>query len=169
MESWKNIIPFGLVVPFLIIIVIEYGIILALNSYNQKLNEDILTLEIRLKEREENIVGVLESNIGFKTFSQAVNVVEILKNRKSLNFVINKFNQLMPQFLIIKEFNYDADEQKIEILAATQSWEEFLSFYKYLSNLQAFEIKELVPPKLDQNNLVSFSMVLLLKPSFYQQ
>jgi len=169
MEDWKNIIPWGLVAPFLIIILIEYGISYGLNFYNQRLNLQINELETRLKQKEESIKGGLEANEAFKVFSQAVNIVEILKNRKPLNFVITKFNQLMPKFLIIKEFNYDADKQEVEILAATQNWQDFLSFYKYASNLQVLEIKNLTPPKLDQNNLVNFSMVFLLKPGFYQQ
>jgi hypothetical protein len=169
MESWKNIIPWGLIAPFLIIILIEYGISFGLNFYNQKLNQDISNLEAKLKQKEESLAGGLGANSAFKVFSQAVNIVEILKNKKSLSFVINKFNQLMPKFLIIREFNYDADKQEIEISAATQSWQDYLRFHKYVTSLQAVELKSLTSPKLGENNLIQFSMVFLLKPAFYQQ
>jgi hypothetical protein len=98
MENWRNLIPWGLVAPFLIIILIEYGLSFGINFYNQRLNQQISELEAKIKQKEESTKGGLETNESFKVFSQVVNIVEILKNRKSLSFIINKFNQLMPKF-----------------------------------------------------------------------
>jgi hypothetical protein len=168
MENWRNLIPWGLVAPFLIIILIEYGLSFGINFYNQRLNQQISELEAKIKQKEESTKGGLETNESFKVFSQVVNIVEILKNRKSLSFIINKFNQLMPKFLMIKEFHYDADRQEIKITAMVSNWQDYLRFHKYVSSLQVLEIKEMTFPKLEENNLINFSMVFLLKPGFYQ-
>jgi sulfite reductase alpha subunit-like flavoprotein len=168
MENWKNLIPWGLVAPFIIIILIEYGLSFAINFYNQRLNQQISELEINLKQKEESTKGGLETNEAFKVFSQAVNIVEILKNRQSLSFVINKFNQLMPKFLIVKEFKFDAEKREIEINAAVSNWQDYLRFHKYVTGLQVLEIKDFTSPRLEADNLIKFSMVFLLKPNFYE-
>jgi hypothetical protein len=169
MKDWKNLIPLGLVAPFLIIILIEYGFILGLDFYNQKLDKQIKGLEDLLKQKEESLKGGLETNEAFKIFSQTVNIIEILKNRKSLSFVINKFNQLMPKFLIIKDFTYDGEKQEIKIDAAVSDWQDYLRFHKYVTGLKVLELKDFTPPRLEENNLIQFSMVFLLKPNFYEQ
>jgi hypothetical protein len=168
MEKWTNLIPWGLIAPFLIIILIELGLSFGINFYTQKLNQQISELEINLKQKEESTKGGLETNEAFKAFSQAINIVEILKNRQSLSFVINKFNQLMPKFLIIKEFKYDADKREIEIDAVVSSWQDYLRFHKYVNGLQFLEVKNFTSPKMGENNLINFSMVFFLKPGFYQ-
>jgi hypothetical protein len=169
MENWRNLIPWGLVAPFLIVILIEYGISFGMNFYSQKLNQQINELEAKLKQKEETIRGGLETNEAFKAFSQTVNIVEILKNRKSLSFVINKFNQLMPKFLMVKNFSYDGERGEIKIDAAVSNWQDYLRFHKYVSGLQVLELKNFTPPKLEENKLIQFSMVFLLKPNFYGQ
>jgi len=170
MESWRNIIPLGLIAPFLIIILIEYGIGYGLNFYTQRLNQQISELEAKLKQKEEGIKGGLEANEAFKVFSQAVNIVEILKSKQSLSFVIQRFNELMPKFLTIKEFDYDADTWKIGISATVPSWQDYFRFHKYVTSLEVLELAEFTPPSLSENNnLIEFSMVFLLKPAFYQQ
>jgi predicted component of type VI protein secretion system len=169
MENWKHLIPWGLLAPFLIIILIEYGIGLGLDFYNQKLNQQIEGLEDLLKQKEESLKGGLETNEAFKTFSQTVNIIEILKNRKSLSFVIKKFNQLMPKFLIINNFTYDGEKGQIKIDAAVSNWQDYLRFHKYVTGLQVLELKDFTPPRLDEKNLIQFSMVFLLKPNFYEQ
>jgi len=169
MENWKSIIPWGLLTPFLIIILVEYGVSFGLDFYSQRLNQQVNELESKLKQKEEIIKGGLGTNEAFKVFSQTVNIVEIYKNRQSLNFVINRFNQLMPKFLILNEFRYDADGKQIEINASVPNWQDYLRFYKYITNLQVLEVKNFSSPKLGDNNLINFSMVFLLKPSFYNQ
>jgi len=169
MESWKSLIPWGLLAPFLIIIFIEFGLGYALNFYNQKLYQDILNLKSRIEQKEKSLEGGLGANTYFKVFSQAVNIVEILRNKKSLGVILNRFNELMPKFLIIKELSYDADKNEIEIVASTQNWQDYIRFYKYVTHLENLELKSFTSPELDENNnLINFSMVLFLKPSFYQ-
>jgi hypothetical protein len=168
MENWKSIIPWGLVLPFLIIILIEYGLSYGLDFYIQRLNQQIPALETKIRQKEESVKGGLETNEAFKIFSQTVNIVEILKNRKSLSLVINRFNQLMPKFLIVKEFDYDADKQEINITAAVSNWQDYLRFHKYGSSLQVFELKNFTSPTIGENNLINFSMVFLLKPAFFK-
>ena len=169
MESWRNIIPWGLILPFLIIIIIEYGLSFGLDWYGQKLDGQINNLEAKIKQKEEALKGGLETNEAFKVFSQAVNVTEILKTRRSLSFVINKFNQIMPKFLSLQKFSYDADKNEIEISASVPSWQDYVRFHKYLTDLKDVELKFLASPKLSEKNTIDFSMVLILKPNFYQQ
>jgi hypothetical protein len=169
MENWRNLIPWGLVAPFLIIILIEYGLSFGIDFYNQKLNQQISELEANLKQKEESTKGDLGTNEAFKAFSQSINIVEILKNRQSLSFIINKFNQLMPKFLIIKEFKYDAEKREIEVNATVSNWQDYLRFHKYVTGLQVLELKNFTSPKVDENNLINFSMVFLLKPNFFKQ
>ncbi|GIW67148.1 MAG: hypothetical protein KatS3mg096_016 [Candidatus Parcubacteria bacterium] len=169
MENWRNIIPLGLILPFLIIIVIEYSLNFGLNWYSQKLDNKVNNLEVKIKQKEEALKGVLETNQAFKIFSQAVNITEILKTRSSLSFVINKFNQLMPKFLSLQNFRYDADKNEIAISASVPSWQDYIRFHKYIAELKDVEIQSFTPPKLSEKNTIDFSMVLILKPNFYQQ
>jgi hypothetical protein len=53
MENWRNLIPWGLVAPFLIIILIEYGLGFGLDFYNQKLNQQISELETFLNKKKK--------------------------------------------------------------------------------------------------------------------
>ena len=169
MKNLKNSIPLGFALPILIIILIELGIIQGLNFYIQKLNQDIVNLENKLRQKEENIKGGLEVNEFFKVFSQAVNIIEILKNRQSLLFIINRFNELMPKFLIIKDFDYDSEKNTIEISASVNNWQDYIRFHKYITNLKVFEVRDFTSPKLDEDSLINFSMVLLLKPDFFNK
>jgi len=169
MENWKSTIPWGLVTPFLVIILVEYGLGFALDFYGQRLNQQISIIEAEIKKKEENLLGGLEKNEAFRVFSQSINIVEILKSKKSLSFIINKFNQLMPKFLFVRQFEYDADKQQITVVAKILGWQDFLRFYKYVNSLKELEVEEITPPQLDENNFVNFSMVLLLKPSFFEE
>jgi hypothetical protein len=169
MENWKSTIPWGLVTPFLVIILVEYGLSFALDFYGQRLNQQISIIEAEIKKKEENLLGGLEKNEAFRVFSQSINIVEILKSKKSLSFIINKFNQLMPKFLFVKQFEYDADKQQITVVGKILGWQDFLRFYKYVNSLKELEVEEIAPPQLDENNFVNFSMVLLLKTSFFEE
>jgi hypothetical protein len=167
MVNIKDLLPIGLIAPFLIIIAIELIIGFGMDFYTKKLNNQIAILENEIKQKEENLMGGLNTNPSYKVFSQVVNITEILKNRKSLNFVINKFNQLMPKFLIINSFNYNTEKQEIEISVSLQNWQDYFRFYRYLKSLKELEIKSISNPQMDKNNLINFSVVLLLKPNFY--
>jgi predicted component of type VI protein secretion system len=169
MESWRSLIPWGLVLPFLIIIFIEIVIGRFLDFYSERLNQQISNLENLLEQKEESLKGNLEVNEAFRVFSQALNIVEVLKERRSLSFIINKFNQTMPKFLIIKSFAYDGEKQEVKIEASVSNWQDYLRFHKYVTDLPYLELKDLTAPKLGENNLIDFSMVFLLKPNFYQR
>jgi hypothetical protein len=175
MESWKNIIPWRLVLPFIVIILIEYGLSQWLIFYNQSLNQEIGRLESAIKEKESVLEGGIESNEAFRIFSQAVNIAEIVKNRKSLTFIINKFNnRILPKFLTINNFSYDDENQEVKITASVNNWLDYLRFHKYVakyaSEVQEIEIKEIEAPKFDEEKkIINFSMVFSLKPNFYQQ
>lgn len=164
----KNIIPIGLIFPFILLIGLEYFLIFGLDYYNQRLSQQISNLETTLTQKETELGQGLKTNEAFYVFSQIGNIVEILKNRKSVNLVINKFNRIMPKFLILKTFEFDAEKSEIKIQGAFQNWQDYVRFYRYLTSLPDIEIKESQPPKLEKN-LINFSMVLFLKPSFYKE
>jgi hypothetical protein len=75
----------------------------------------------------------------------------------------------MPKFLFVRQFEYDADKQQITVAAKILGWQDFLRFYKYVNSLKELEVEEITSPQLDENNFVNFSMVLLLKPSFFEE
>jgi hypothetical protein len=169
MESWRNIIPWGFILPFLIIIGLELLISYGLDFYNQILSNQIVNLDSVLKQKQESLAEGLETNEAFKVFSQTVNLVELLNRNQPLSLIITKFNQLMPNFVNLKSFSYDADARTIEISAATRSWLDYVRFHQYVTNLKDLGIKSFKSPSLDDKNLVNFSMVFFLKPSFFQQ
>lgn len=170
MESWKNIIPLGLVLPFLIIIFLEVIIFYGLGFYSQRLNQQITNLDSLIKQKQESLAGALENDEAFRAFSQMVNLVEVLNQKHSLSFVINKFNGLMPRFVTIKDFSYDAEQKTISISASIYGWVNYVRFYEYISNLKDYlEVKSVSSPSLDERGLVNFSVVFSLKPNFFQQ
>ncbi len=170
MEKLKlnNVLPLGIILPFALILLTEYLLSYGLNFYNQKLSQQINDLESKLVRREKELITNLEANDFFYVFSKVVNILEIARQRHSLNFVIARFNQLMPKFLIIKNFEFDNDENKITIKASVKDWIDYVRFHNYLSKIQHFQIKEIQFPKFEQNE-INFTMVLGLTPSFYQQ
>lgn len=169
MESWRSIIPISLILPFIIIIGLELIISYGLDFYNQRLSNQVNNLDLSLKQKQESLIGNLEANESFKVFSQTVNLVEILKLNRQLSFIINKFNQMMPKFITIRNFNYDAEKNIIEISCLAQNWSDYVRFHRYITNLKDLELKSFKSPILDDKNLINFSMVFFLKPSFFQQ
>jgi cell fate (sporulation/competence/biofilm development) regulator YlbF (YheA/YmcA/DUF963 family) len=169
MANWRNIIPWGFILPFLIIIGLEILISYGLDFYNQRLSSQIDNLDSVLKQKQESLAESLETNEAFKIFSQTVNLVELLNRNQPLSLIITKFNQIMPNFVNLQSFSYNADEKTIEISAITQSWLDYVRFYQYVTNLKDLELKSFTSPSLNDKNLVNFSMVFFLKPSFFQQ
>lgn len=164
----KNIFPVGIIYPFLILIALEYLLIFVLNFYNQKLTNQISSLEVSLTSKEEELFNDLNSSEAFFSFSQIFNIVEIFKNKKSVSLVINNFKKIMPNFLIVKTFEFDVENNELKIQGATRDWQSYIKLIGYLNNLTDIKVKELSSPKFE-NNFINFSMVLLLKPTFYQQ
>ena len=166
--NWKNILPWGMLMPFFLLIGFEYLVDFGLTFYNKRLNNEISLLESSLTQKEEALMQTLKTNEAFYVFSQIANIVEIVKNRASVNYVIDKFNKIMPNFLIINEFEFNAETNEIKIRGAVNSWSDYVRFHSYLTNLSDIELKSFESPKLEKN-LINFSMVLLLKPSFYRE
>jgi len=169
MENWKNIIPLGLILPFLIIIGLELLISYGLDFYNQRLGSQIDKLDLVIKQKQESLVESLETNEAFKVFSQTVNLVEVLNKQRSITFIINKFNQLMPKFITIKSFSYDAEKNTIEVSGLANNWQDYLRFYQYITNLKDLKLVAFESPILTDDNLIHFSLVFYLNPTFFQQ
>jgi hypothetical protein len=168
MENLRNIIPWGFVLPFIIIIGVEYAISYGLNFYNQRLTGQITNLEIALKQKQEKLAEGLETNEAFKVFSQVVNLIEILKQHHPLSSVIINFNKIIPKFVIIKEFSYNSVGNEIQFIVFTQNWLDYARFIKYINNLKEIRLKSFSSPKLNEQNMVEFSLVISLKPDFFK-
>ncbi len=164
----KKIVPLGFLLPFLLIIIFELVLSYGLDFYNRRLNDQIGNLELKLKEKENQLSGNLESNDAYIVFSQLVNIVEFVKNRQSLIYVINKFNEIMPKFLIVRSFGYDDDRKEITIEASLTSWEDYARFNYYLNSLDLVEVRSFTSP-IFEKDLINFSLVLYLKPGFFKQ
>lgn len=170
MENYNltNVKPLGFLLPFILLIAFEYFLIFGLDIYNQRLAQKIANLETNLNKKEFELNQSLSNTDAFYVFSQVANIVEILKNRNSVIFIITKFNKIMPKFLILKSFEFDAEKNELKIKGAVQNWRDYIRFHHYLENLTDIELKEFHAPKLEEN-LINFSMVLFLKPSFYKE
>jgi len=169
MSNWRITIPFGFIIPFLILIIVEYGFLYGLSYYKKNLDNSIYELEQKLKQAEDQIKGNINEDQTYIVFSKAVNIMEIWKNKKSLTTIIDNFNKIMPKFLSIKNFSYDDDLKEISIAASVPSWKDYLRFYKYVYSLNVLAVKSLSTPASDDNGIVSFSIVFSLKPAFFQQ
>lgn len=167
MVNWRNTIPWGLFVPFLIIILLEYLFSFGLDWYNKSLANRISEKEKFIITKENELKKALENDDAFVVFSKAVNLVDILQNRPSLKFTIRKFNDLMPKFLTIRSFIYDAEKNEIEFNGSVNTWFEYMKLYNYVSNHSDWELKSFTSPQQGEN-FINFNMVLNLKPSFYK-
>jgi len=167
MDNLKNLIPWGLIAPFLIILLVEYGLIFFLNFYNKSLENEINKLNSSILQKQDLLQQDFLNNPIYQSFSQIVNIVEIFKKRDSLVFIINKFNQVMPKFLTLKDFSYDSEKKEIEINGLVSNWNDFNRFYKYVDNLDIFKIKEVRDLQADEKG-INFNMVLILQPKFFQ-
>ncbi len=163
----KHLLPWGFIFPFLLIIAFELALSYGLDFYNKSLESQINNLELTLNQKEAEISGKLSSNEAYFVFSQVANIVEILKSRPSVNFVINKFDKIMPKFVVIKSFSFDADKQEIQIEASVNNWDDYVRFHNYISHHPDLELRSFTSPKLEEN-LINFSMVFYLRPNFYK-
>ncbi len=165
----KDLIPFGVLLPFLIIVGLEILGSYFLDIFNNSLNNKIFLLESQLKNKEEEIINKLKVDDSFVVFSQTVNITEILKRRNSVKKVIDRFNSLMPKFLDLSQFNYNNKQQEISFSGSVNNLENYLRFSKYLDNHPLFELKFISPPNISkESGKVDFSVTIKLKPGFYQ-
>jgi hypothetical protein len=171
MDNWRNIIPLGFILPFIIVIVLEFILSYGLDFYSRSLTNQIADLESKLRQREESLAGTLTNNEFYRVFSQVVNLsgLDILNNNRSLIGAINQFNKLMPKFVSIKNFTYDREAKKISISASVPNWFEYVRFHRYITNLKELKVESLSSPSADERNVVNFSAVFSLNPSFFQQ
>ncbi len=169
MENIKNLIPIGFLLPFLIIILIEILAVYVLGTFETSLNNQIVAIEETIKRKEEEVIKKLTDNESFVVFSQMVNIIEILKNRNLASVVIDKFNSLMPKFLMIEKFEFDNKKQEINFTANVSNLIDYVRFLSYLNNQLTFELKSITPPEISkESGTVSFSVIIKLKPDFYK-
>jgi hypothetical protein len=169
METLKNLIPPGVLVPFLAIIVFEVLVSNLLTFYGNSLQNQTISLESKIKAKEGEIAKQILAEDSFVAFSQIVNIVEISKNRKSVIPVLEKFNSLMPKFLTLESFNFNEEAQEISFQGNIDNTLNYIRFLNYINNHQAFEVKSITPvgiPKVEGK--INFSATIKLKPSFYQ-
>lgn len=169
MENFKNLIPVGFFLPFLVIILFEIAAGYILGIVETSLSNQVVALEKAINTKEEEGVKKLISNESFVAFSQLVNIVEILKNRNLVTVGINKFNSLMPKFLMIESFDFDNDKQEISFSGSVSNLTDYIRFLNYLNSQSAFELKSITPPQISkEGGAVIFSVIIKLKPDFYK-
>lgn len=166
----KNLFPWGAIAPFIFFIIFEYLIAFGLDYYKQNLDNKVSTLEVALTKEENLLNEDLKNNESFFVFSQVKNIVDIVQQRKSFIQVINKFNSIMPNSAILKlkVFEFDANNNEIKIEGTVDNWNDYVKVHNYLANLNEISVKSFTSPK-SEGGLIKFSMVINLKPSFYQQ
>lgn len=170
MPSLRESIPFGFILPFLLIIGFEYLIGFGLDYYHQKIQDQIATLESSLKVREESLQKEINDNEAYQVFSQFVNVIDLVKNRKSVYFVFQKFTPLIPKFVEIKKVEFDTDKNEIVLAGLVSNWLDYIRLHHYFSLQSDLIFKNFKSPHVDEENKkIEFEFLLQLKPSFYQQ
>lgn len=168
MANIKNLVPAGFIFPFLIIFIVEYGVIYFLKIVENSFSNQITVLEDRVKSKENEVSTIMIQSDSFFVFSQVVNVIEILKQKKSVSVIIEKFISLMPNFVGLKNITIDNQNQEININGEVNNLTDYVRFANYLNNNQYFKLKSITPPQISEaDNKVSFSVTIKIQPKVY--
>lgn len=167
MVNWRENLPIGLFLPFILIIIFEFAVSYGFDYYKQNLSLKINNFENQLKQREEGLSDKLSQTDSYFIFSQVINIVEILKSRKSPVEVINKFTPLVPNFVQVSNVSVDMDNNEISFDGSVSNLISYLRVLNYFRNHQKLELKNEPSPTID-NNQVNFQMVFSLKPAFFE-
>lgn len=166
----KNIIPVGLVFPFLLILLIEFGIDMGLQSYNSKLEQDKDGLIREINNIKNKSGDEINKRPEFNFFSRLINVSTLIKERKRIKDVIDSFNKMMPIFVDISNFNYDAEKQMITFQASVSNWKDYVRFYKYLYNQNKIYVDSFSLPTGDETiGKINFSVSIILNSNFFEK
>lgn len=153
--------------PFLIIIALEFLISFGLDYYNKILESQILNLENNLQIKEEELLSKLNKNEAFFVFSQTAHIREIFQNRKSSLKMFENIKKLIPKFVTVNSFTYDADKREISFNFEVSNWSDYARFLKYIKSKPELTLKLVFPPQILENK-IAFSVVLALKENIYQ-
>ncbi|BCX15578.1 MAG: hypothetical protein KatS3mg097_470 [Candidatus Parcubacteria bacterium] len=166
----KNIIPVGLVFPFLLILIIEFGIDMGLQSYNSKLENTKNSLINEIKDIKNKSGDEINKRPEFNFFSRFVNVATLIKERKRIKDVIDSFNRIMPTFVDISNFNYDAEKQQITFQASVSNWRDYVRLYKYLYSQNKIRVESFSLPTGDEaTGKINFSIAIILNSNFFEK
>lgn len=166
----SEIIPIGVVLPLLIILGVEFLISYGLEFYNSRQIAVIEEKKSFLTSKENEILNKLKNNEGYFLFSQYANISKLAKERFSFNLLLDKFNALMPKFLIIQNFGYDSQNNLISLDLKTKTWDDYLKLITYLKNNEYFSIEKANDPKFNEKEgVVEFQLTLKLKNKFFQK
>lgn len=167
MPSWRENLPLGLFLPFILIIIFEFVVSYGFDYYKQNLSFKINNLETQLKTREEGLSSKLSQTDSYFIFSQVINIVEILKSKKSPVDVVNRFTPLVPNFVQVQNVSVDMDNNEISLDGSVPNLLSYLRVLNYFRNHQKLELKNQPSPNI-ANNQVNFQMVFSLKPAFFE-
>ncbi|MCS7200892.1 MAG: hypothetical protein NZ822_01950 [Patescibacteria group bacterium] len=167
MTNWRDVLPIGFLLPFLVIILLEVGVSYGFDYLKRNIDSKITNLESQLKTREEGLADRLEKNDAYFVFSQVINIVEIIKNRRSPLEVVNKFTPLVPTFIKVQEVRIDMDNNEIVMMASVANLVSYLRALNYFQNHPKLELKNKPSPNIS-NEQVTFEMVFALKPTFFE-
>ncbi|MFZ8806437.1 MAG: hypothetical protein ACO2OW_02620 [Minisyncoccia bacterium] len=171
MERFKisELIPIGLLLPFLIILGIELLFVYGLSYYNQSQENFLNQKKVELDRKENEILNKIKNNEAYFVFSQYANASFLAQNKISLNTVLEKFNASMPKFLNVKNFSYDEENKEVNLNLSLRSWDEYLRFRNYLQKTAKFKIKKESYPQYDQKSgNLTFNLTLTLTPEFFK-
>ncbi|MER3570079.1 MAG: hypothetical protein C4348_00475 [Patescibacteria group bacterium] len=171
MERTKisDILPIGALMPLLIVLGIELLFSYGLAYYNNFQENQIQEKTQNLTQKENEILNKIKTNEGYFVFSQYANIAELAQRRYSVNQIIEKFNKLMPKFLIVKSFAYDDEKKEINLKLSTVNWDDYLKFVDYLEKNPNFKIIENPSPKYNtQSQLIDFTLQIQLTPNFFK-
>lgn len=171
MERTKisDILPIGALMPLLVVLGIELLFSYGLAYYNNFQENQIQEKTQNLTQKENEILNKIKTNEGYFVFSQYANIAELAQRRYSVNQIIEKFNKLMPKFLIVKSFAYDDEKKEINLKLSTVNWDDYLKFIDYLEKNPNLRIIENPSPEYNtQSQLIDFTLQIQLTPNFFK-
>lgn len=167
MSSWRENLPLGLFIPFILIILVELIVSYGFDYYKSRLSTQINNLESQLNRREEGLSDKLAKTDSYFIFSQVINIVEILKNKNSPLTVVRKFTPLVPNFVNVQSVDINMETSEITMGASVPNLISYLRVLNYFRNHPKLELKNQPAPAMS-NNQVYFQMVFALKPAFFE-
>jgi hypothetical protein len=165
----KDVLPIGFVLPFIVIIIVEYIVFYFLDYVENSFLEKIALLEDSIKAKENEVSALTAKSESFNVFSQFVNVIEILKQRKPIAVIIEKFNASMPSFINIENINIDNQNQIITFSGRVNNLIDYLRMLKYLkTGNEFFKLNSISHSQLSGEGPITFSATVKIQPQIYQ-
>lgn len=162
-------IPINYVLPFVVILILEFLISFGLNTYKNALNNQISNIEMEIGSKEKEFLPQLQKSEGYYYFSKADYINKIVSQRKSVFQIVSKLKEFLPKFVNLESLSVDTLDETVDMKLSVNSWTDFSRFVKYFSNHPDFDLDNLSSPSLsEKDRTINFQVKIKLRPTFYK-